>query len=93
LGVINGSNKLEVGVDVERMNQFFVTQNFLQNELDFDITVRIGVPEFSFITVDFKDVFDASIVVKSDASGLDGIPLAFVKMLLSVVLPTGDAFV
>jgi hypothetical protein len=71
-------------VDVERMNQFFVTRSLPQNELDFDIPVTLGVPEFSFITVDSKDVFDAFMAVKSDASGLDGIPLSFVKMLLSV---------
>jgi hypothetical protein len=55
--------------------------------LDFDIPVRLGVPEFSFITVDSKNVFDAFMAVKSDASGLDGIPLSFVKILLPVVLP------
>jgi hypothetical protein len=54
LGVINGSNKVEMEVDVERMNQFFVTRSLPQNELDFDIPVRLGVPEFSFITVDSK---------------------------------------
>jgi hypothetical protein len=32
-------------------------------------------------------VFDAFMAVKSDSSGLDGIPLSFVKMLLPVVLP------
>jgi hypothetical protein len=53
--------------------------------LDFDIPVRLGVPEFSFITFDSKDVFDAFMAVKSDASGLAGIPLSFV--LLPVVLP------
>jgi hypothetical protein len=58
LGVINESNKVEVEVDVERMNQFFVTRSLPQNELDFDIHVRLGVPEFSFVTVDSKDVFD-----------------------------------
>jgi hypothetical protein len=36
---------------VERMNQFFVTRCMPQNELDFDIPVRLGVPEFSFITL------------------------------------------
>jgi hypothetical protein len=55
--------------------------------LDFDIPVKLGVPEFSFIMVDSKDVFDAFMAVKSDASVLDGIPLSFVKMLLPVVLP------
>jgi hypothetical protein len=79
-----------VQVDVERMNQFFVTRSLPHNELYFDIPVRLGVPEFSFITFVSKDVFDA---VKSDASGLDGIPLAFVKILLPVVLACFDAFV
>jgi hypothetical protein len=39
LGVIN---KVEVEVHVERMNQFFVTRSLPQNELDFDIPVRIA---------------------------------------------------
>jgi hypothetical protein len=43
--------------------------------------------EFSFVTVDSKDVFDTFMAVKLEASGLDGIPLSFVKMLLPVVLP------
>jgi hypothetical protein len=42
--------------------------------------VRLGVPRFSFITVDSKDVFDAFMTVNSDASGLDRISLSFVKM-------------
>jgi hypothetical protein len=54
-----------VAVDAVRMNQFFLTQKLPQNELDFDIFVRLGVPKFSFIT---------------DASGLDKISLSFVKM-------------
>jgi hypothetical protein len=48
-----GSNKVEVEVDVERINQIFV------NDLDFDIPMRLSVPEFSLISVDSKDVFDA----------------------------------
>jgi hypothetical protein len=48
LGIINGSNKVEVDVDVEKMNQFFVTRSLPQNQLDFEIPVRLGVPEFSF---------------------------------------------
>jgi hypothetical protein len=45
------------------MNQFFVTQSLPQNELDFDIPVRLSVPEFTFIMVDSKDVFDAFMAV------------------------------
>jgi hypothetical protein len=76
-----------VEVDVERMNQFFVTQSLPKNELDFDIPVKLGEPEFSFITVESKDAFDTFMAVKSDPSSLDGVPLSFVKKLLSVILP------
>jgi hypothetical protein len=43
LGVINGSNKVKVEVDVKRMNQF-VARSLPQNELDFAIPVRLCVP-------------------------------------------------
>jgi hypothetical protein len=33
-----------------------VCRSLPQNELDYDLPVRLGVPQFSFITVDFKDV-------------------------------------
>jgi hypothetical protein len=59
--------------NVERMKQFFVTRRLRQNELDFHIPWKLGVPEISFITVDSKDVYDAFMAVKSDASGLNGI--------------------
>jgi hypothetical protein len=36
-GVNNGLNKVEVEVDVGKMNQFFVTRSLPHNELDFDI--------------------------------------------------------
>jgi hypothetical protein len=45
LGVINGSNKVKVEIDVEKMNQFFVTRSLPQNELDFKI------PDFCPITL------------------------------------------
>jgi hypothetical protein len=51
LCVINGSNKVEVEVYMKRINQFFVTRSLPQNELDFDIPVRLDVPEFSLIKV------------------------------------------
>jgi hypothetical protein len=79
LGVTNGSNKVEVEVDVERMNQFFVSRNLPQTKLDFEIPVRLGVPEFSFVTIDSRDVFDAFMTVKSDASGLDGTHCCLLK--------------
>jgi hypothetical protein len=32
------------------MSQFFVTRSLPQNELDFDIPVKLGVPEFTITT-------------------------------------------
>jgi hypothetical protein len=81
LGVINGSNRVEDEVDVERMNQFFVTRNLPQSELDFDIPVRLGVPEFSRL------ILKTFLMLLWLLSSLDGIPLLFVKMLLPMVLP------
>jgi hypothetical protein len=66
LDVINGSKKVQVEMDVERMNQFFVTRS-----LDFQIPIKLGVPEFKLITVEFKDAFDSFMAVELDASGLE----------------------
>jgi hypothetical protein len=44
------------------------------------------VPEFSFITVNSKEVFDAFMAVKSDASGFDGIPLSFLSKVCEVLM-------
>jgi hypothetical protein len=65
LDVINGSNNIEVKIDIERMNQFFVTQSLPQNELEFEISLKLCVSEFSFITFESKE---AVMSVKSNAS-------------------------
>jgi hypothetical protein len=43
---INGSHKVEMKIDVERMNQIFVMRSLTQNELDFGIPVKLGEPVF-----------------------------------------------
>lgn len=43
---------------------------------------------FSFANIDQISVYDAIYKVKSDAIGLDKIPLSFIKLILPVVLPT-----
>jgi hypothetical protein len=45
------------------------------------------VPEFSFATVGESEICDAVMSIRSDAAGVDGIPLSFIKLVLPVVLP------
>jgi hypothetical protein len=44
------------------------------------------VPEFSFATVSESEICDAVMSIRSDAAGVDGVPLSFIKLLLPVVL-------
>jgi hypothetical protein len=46
-----------------------------------------NVPEFSFATVSESEICDAVMSIRSDATGVDGIRLLFIKLLLPVVLP------
>jgi hypothetical protein len=43
--------------------------------------------EFLFATVNESVICDAVMSMRSDAAGVDGIPLSFLKLLLPVVLP------
>jgi hypothetical protein len=47
----------------------------------------MNVPEFSFINVDSNEVNDAVLSIKSNAARFDEIPMSFVKLPLSVILP------
>jgi hypothetical protein len=46
------------------------------------------VPEFSFVSVTEDEVYNAVMSIKSNAAGVDEIPLSFVKSLLPVLLGT-----
>jgi hypothetical protein len=46
-----------------------------------------NVPELSFFTVSESEICDAVMSSRSDATGVDGIPLSFIKLLLPVVVP------
>jgi ABC-type maltose transport system permease subunit len=45
------------------------------------------MPEFSFAMVSDSEIGDAVRYIRSDAAGIDGITLSFIKLLLPVDLP------
>jgi hypothetical protein len=46
------------------------------------------MPEFSFVSVTEDEVYNAVMSIKSNAAGVDEIPLSFIKSLLPVLLGT-----
>jgi hypothetical protein len=88
LGVINGSERFSGDVDVERLNIFFLTGPSLSTGFDFDVSVSTNMPEFSFVSVTEDEVRNAVMSIKSNAAGVDEIPLSFIKSLLPVLLGT-----
>jgi hypothetical protein len=87
LGVVNAPERLEVEIDVERLNNYFLTRPLLNGGSEFAVYRTNNVPEFSFATVSEVEICDAVMSIRSDAAGVDGIPLPFKKLLLPVVLP------
>jgi hypothetical protein len=87
LGFINGCERFNGDVDVERLSSFFLRDRRLSTGIDFD------VPEFSFVSVTEDEVFNAVMSIKSNAAGVDEIPLLPYlfgisgKVGASVVLP------
>jgi hypothetical protein len=54
---------------------------------EFAVSHTNNVPEFSFAAVSESETCDAVMSIRSDAVGVDGIPLSFIKLLLPVVIP------
>jgi hypothetical protein len=88
LGVINGPERFNGDVDVERPSSFFWPRPSLSTGIDFDVPVSTNVPEFSFVSVTEDEVFNAVMSIKSNAAGVGEIPLSFIKSLLPVMLGT-----
>jgi hypothetical protein len=51
----------------------------LNEAVEFAVSRTNNVPEFSF------EICDAVMFIRSDAAGVDGIPLSFIKLLLPVL--------
>jgi hypothetical protein len=74
-------------MDVERLNNYFLTRILLNEAGEFVVSSTANVPEFSFATVSEGEICDAVMPIRSDAAGVDGIPLSFITLLFLVVLP------
>jgi hypothetical protein len=74
LGVLNAPERLQVELDVERLNNYFFTRPLLSWADEFAVSRTQNVPEFSFSTVSESEIYDAVMSVRSDAVGVDGIP-------------------
>jgi hypothetical protein len=69
-------------VDVERINDFFVSRASSSGQLVLEAHSIMNVPEISFINVDLNGVSDAVLSIKSNAAGFNEIPMSFVRVLL-----------
>jgi hypothetical protein len=88
LGMVNAPERPQVEMDVERLNNYFLTRPLLNGAGEFAVSLtNNNVPEFSFDTVAESVIYDTVMSIMSDAAGVDGITLSFITLLLPVVLP------
>lgn len=99
LGLSKPKNREEVGIfDANELNRNFLVSGSLASQVRLGnnhLWQRSGTEEtiistndnFSFHNIDFNDVSRAFLHIKSNATGLDLIPLKFLKLLLPVILP------
>jgi hypothetical protein len=87
LGVVNAPKIPQVEMDVEHLNNYFLTRPLLNVTGEFAVSRTNNVPEFSFVMVSDGEICDAVMSIRLNATGVDGIPLSFIKLLLPVVLP------
>jgi hypothetical protein len=87
LGFVNAPERPQVEMDVERLNNYFLTRPLLNGAGEFTMSRTNNVPEFSFASVSESEICDAVMSIRSAAAGVDGIPLTFIKLLLPVVKP------
>jgi hypothetical protein len=73
-----------------RVNNFFLSRQLAELNIDLPFSsnnVPIGY-KISFISVTESEVCNAVMSIKSNAAGVDEIPLSFIKSLLPVLLGT-----
>jgi hypothetical protein len=87
LGFVNAPERPQVELDVERLNNYFLTRPLLNEAGEVAVSRTNNVPEFSFVTVSEGEICDAVMSIKSDATGVDGIPWSLIKWLLPLILP------
>jgi hypothetical protein len=87
LGVVNAPERPQVEMDVERLNNFFLTRPLLNGAGEFAVSRAQNGPEFSFATVSESEIYSVVMSSRTNAADFDGIALSFIKLLLPVVLP------
>jgi hypothetical protein len=61
-------------MDVDRLNNYFLTRPLLNGAGEVAVSRTNNVPEFSFATVSESEICDAVMSIRSDATGVNGIP-------------------
>jgi hypothetical protein len=87
LGVVNAPVRLQVELDVERLNNYFFTRPLLNGADEFAVSRTNNVHEFSFATLSESEICDAVMSIRSEAAGVDGIHSSFIKLLFPMFLP------
>jgi hypothetical protein len=68
LEVVNAPERLQVEMDVERLNNYFLARPLLNGAGEFAVSRTNNVAEFSFATVGESEICDAVIFIRSDAA-------------------------
>jgi hypothetical protein len=71
LEVVNAPEKLQVEMDIERLNIYFLTRPLLNGAGEFAGSRTNNVPEFSFATISESEICDAVMSIRLDTAGVD----------------------
>jgi hypothetical protein len=71
LRVVNAPERLQVEMDVERLNNYFLTRPLLNGAGEFAVSHTNNVPEFSFGMVSESEFCHAVMSIRSDATSVD----------------------
>lgn len=74
----------EFDIDVNDINTFFAQANSTSDD-NFDITQFNDTTSFSFRCVSVVEIFEAVNKIKSNAVGIDGIPIRFIKLVIPYI--------
>ncbi|KAI8114826.1 hypothetical protein CVS40_12829 [Lucilia cuprina] len=86
----DGAIKIVLGWDTyepDSLNEYFISaqrQSLYSNPV---FSEEFSANKFSFITIDFYDLYKAIFSIKSNSIGVDGIPFAFIKIIYPLIEP------
>jgi hypothetical protein len=74
--IVNAPERPQVEMDVERLNNYFLTRPLLNGVGEFAVSRTQNVPKFSLATVGENELCDAVMSIRSVAAGVDGFTCA-----------------